>query len=65
MDVFIYLFPFTILISLIGIIFLLWSIKNGQFDDMDGASQRMLNNNDRSSINDNRINNCKRSEDLK
>lgn len=64
MDVFIYLFPFTILISLIGIIFLLWSIKSGQFDDMDGASQRMLNNSDRS-INDNEINNCKRSEDLK
>ncbi len=42
MDVLIYLVPFTILFSLIGLYALIWSIKNNQYDDMKGAAERIL-----------------------
>lgn len=42
MDVIIYLIPAVLFVGLIGLIGLLWSIKSGQFEDLDGAAHRVL-----------------------
>ena len=42
MDILIYLIPLTILFSGIGLAALIWSIKNKQYDDLKGASERIL-----------------------
>jgi cbb3-type cytochrome oxidase maturation protein len=42
MDVLIYLIPIALLLGLLGLGAFLWSLKNGQFDDPDGAAERIL-----------------------
>jgi cbb3-type cytochrome oxidase maturation protein len=42
MDVLIYLIPAALLLGLIGLAAFLWSLKSGQYDDLDGAAQRIL-----------------------
>ncbi|MBA8667014.1 cbb3-type cytochrome oxidase assembly protein CcoS [Holosporaceae bacterium 'Namur'] len=42
MDVLIYLVPFTVIFSLIGLIALIWAIRSKQYDDMKGAAERIL-----------------------
>ncbi|KIE05594.1 Nitrogen fixation protein FixS [Candidatus Jidaibacter acanthamoeba] len=42
MDVLIYLVPFTVLFSLIGLVALIWAIRSKQYDDMKGAAERIL-----------------------
>ncbi|MGI9419058.1 MAG: cbb3-type cytochrome oxidase assembly protein CcoS [Geminicoccaceae bacterium] len=42
MDVLIYLIPIAIFLGLLGLGAFLWSLKNGQFDDLDGAAERAL-----------------------
>lgn len=42
MDVLIYLVPVALLLGLIGLIAFLWSIKSGQYADLDGAAHRIL-----------------------
>ncbi|MHA1598278.1 MAG: cbb3-type cytochrome oxidase assembly protein CcoS [Alphaproteobacteria bacterium] len=42
MDILIYLIPIALLLGLIGLAAFLWSLKSGQFDDMDGAANRIL-----------------------
>ncbi|MBE9554827.1 MAG: cbb3-type cytochrome oxidase assembly protein CcoS [Proteobacteria bacterium] len=42
MDVLIYLIPIALLLGLIGLVAFLWSLKSGQFDDMDGEANRIL-----------------------
>ena len=42
MDVFIYLFPITILIAVIGIVALIWAIYSGQYDDLKGDTERFI-----------------------
>lgn len=46
MEVFFYLIPITLLLVLLGICGVFWSIKVGQFDDLDGASERILFDNE-------------------
>ncbi|WP_321394451.1 cbb3-type cytochrome oxidase assembly protein CcoS [Emcibacter sp.] len=42
MDVIIYLIPIALLMGLAGLVAFLWSLKNGQYDDLEGASYRAL-----------------------
>lgn len=37
-----YLIPIALLLGLIGLLGFLWAMRNGQFDDMDGAASRIL-----------------------
>lgn len=42
MDVLLYLIPIALLLGLIGLGAFLWALRSGQFDDLDGAAQRIL-----------------------
>lgn len=46
MEILIYLIPITIAISLIGLGAFIWSLKNKQYDDIKGASSRILHDDD-------------------
>ncbi len=37
-----YLIPIALLLGLIGLVAFLWALKSGQYDDLDGAAQRIL-----------------------
>ncbi len=37
-----YLIPLALLLGLIGLAAFLWALKSGQYDDLDGAAQRIL-----------------------
>ena len=36
------LIPLAILLGLLGLAAFLWALRSGQFDDLDGAAQRVL-----------------------
>ena len=38
----IYLIPIALLLGLVGLIAFLWALKSGQYEDLEGASQRIL-----------------------
>lgn len=42
MDVLIYLIPATLFLGLLGLIAFLWTVKSGQYEDLDGAAERIL-----------------------
>ena len=42
MTVLIYLIPAALFLGLLGLCAFLWALKSGQFDDLDGAAQRIL-----------------------
>lgn len=42
MDIYIYLIPFTVLFSLIGLFGLIWAIKSNQYEDMKKEAERIL-----------------------
>lgn len=42
MDMLLYLIPIALLLGLVGLAAFLWSLKSGQFDDLDGAANRIL-----------------------
>ncbi|UUX50322.1 cbb3-type cytochrome oxidase assembly protein CcoS [Nisaea acidiphila] len=37
-----FLIPAALLLGLVGLVAFLWALKNGQFEDLDGAAHRML-----------------------
>ena len=37
-----FLIPAALFLGLIGLVAFLWALKNGQFEDLDGAAHRML-----------------------
>ena len=43
MNVLIYLIPIALILGLIGLGAFIWSLKSGQYDDLDGAARRILN----------------------
>ena len=42
MNVLIFLIPVALLLGLAGLAAFLWALKSGQFDDLDGAAERIL-----------------------
>lgn len=42
MSALIYLIPVALFLGLLGLVAFLWSIRTGQFDDMEGAASRIL-----------------------
>jgi cbb3-type cytochrome oxidase maturation protein len=45
-NVLIYLVPMALLLGLTGLIGFIWTLKNGQYDDLDGAAVRILPDDD-------------------
>ena len=43
MDILLYLIPVALVLGLIGLGGFIWSLKSGQYDDLDGAAHRILN----------------------
>ncbi|MDJ1158025.1 cbb3-type cytochrome oxidase assembly protein CcoS [Chelatococcus sp. SYSU_G07232] len=46
MNVLVYLVPLALGLGLTGLFAFLWSLKNGQYEDMDGAAVRVLSDED-------------------
>ncbi|CCG42913.1 cbb3-type cytochrome oxidase assembly protein CcoS [Magnetospirillum molischianum] len=46
METLLMLIPVALILGLLGLVGFLWSLRSGQFDDMDGAAQRILFDND-------------------
>lgn len=42
MDVILYLLPLALLIGFGALIAFVWTLKSGQYEDMDGAARRIL-----------------------
>lgn len=42
MSVLIYLIPIALFLGFLGLAAFIWSLKSGQYDDLDGAAQRIL-----------------------
>lgn len=51
MSILIYLIPAALFLGLVGLGGFIWSLKSGQYDDMDGAAQRILLDDDESDDN--------------
>jgi len=43
---FFYLIPIALALGLTGLAAFMWSLRNGQYDDLDGAAERILFNDD-------------------
>jgi cbb3-type cytochrome oxidase maturation protein len=41
-----YLIPAALALGLLGLFAFLWSLRNGQYDDLDGAALRILDDDD-------------------
>lgn len=46
MNILVYLVPIALTLGLIGLVAFLWSLRSGQYDDLDGASLRVLMDDD-------------------
>lgn len=42
MSMLLYLIPIAIGLGLLGLVAFLWALKSGQFDDLEGAANRIL-----------------------
>ncbi len=42
MEVLLYLIPTAIGMGLLGLLAFLWALRSGQFEDLDGAAERIL-----------------------
>lgn len=42
-----YLIPVALILGFIGLGAFVWSLKSGQYDDLDGAARRILNDDDK------------------
>lgn len=42
MNVLIYLIPIALFLGLLGLAAFLWALRDGQFEDLDGAAERVL-----------------------
>lgn len=47
MTILLYLIPIALLLGLAGLGAFLWSLKSGQFEDLDGAAHRILFDDDK------------------
>ena len=46
MEVLVYLVPLALTLGGLGLAAFLWSLRNGQYDDLDGAAVRILPDDD-------------------
>ena len=46
MEALIYLIPIAFFILVCGVAIFLWAVKSGQYDDLDGAAERILYDDD-------------------
>lgn len=46
MTVLLYLIPIALLLGLLGLCAFLWSLRSGQYEDLDGAAERILYDDD-------------------
>ena len=46
MNVLVYLLPVALALGLIGLVAFLWSLRSGQYDDVEGAALRILDDDD-------------------
>ncbi len=46
MNVLLYLVPMALLLGLTGLVAFLWSLRSGQYEDLDGAAVRILPDDD-------------------
>jgi cbb3-type cytochrome oxidase maturation protein len=46
MSGFFYLIPVSLVLGALGLVVFLWSLRNGQYEDLDGAAQRILYDDD-------------------
>lgn len=42
MSVLVYLIPLSLCLGAVGLAAFLWSLKSGQYEDLDGAAERIL-----------------------
>ena len=42
MDILVYLIPIALALGGLGLAAFLWALRSGQFDDLDGAAERIL-----------------------
>jgi cbb3-type cytochrome oxidase maturation protein len=50
MDVLIYLLPLALILGFIGLMVFMWTLRSGQYDDMDGAAWRAILDDDQDLI---------------
>jgi cbb3-type cytochrome oxidase maturation protein len=46
MNVLVYLLPIALGLGLMGLLAFLWALRSGQYDDLDGAAARILDDDD-------------------
>jgi cbb3-type cytochrome oxidase maturation protein len=46
MTVLLFLIPLALALGLVALVAFMWSLKRGQFDDLDGAAHRVLMDDD-------------------
>jgi cbb3-type cytochrome oxidase maturation protein len=42
MDILLYLVPIALTLGVVGLVAFLWTLKNNQYDDLEGAAHRIL-----------------------
>lgn len=42
MNILLFLIPVALILGLIGLAAFVWALKSGQYEDLDGAAQRIL-----------------------
>ena len=47
MEILLWLIPVALMLGLLGLVAFLWSLKSGQYEDLDGAAHRILFDEDR------------------
>lgn len=47
MNILIFLVPAALLLGLLGLVAFLWSLRTGQYEDLEGAAERILYDDDK------------------
>jgi len=46
MNLLMFLIPVALFLGCLGLAAFIWSLRNGQYDDLDGAAERILDDDD-------------------
>ncbi|MEM7633387.1 MAG: cbb3-type cytochrome oxidase assembly protein CcoS [Anderseniella sp.] len=46
MNLLMFLIPIALFLGCLGLAAFIWSLRNGQYDDLDGAAERILDDDD-------------------